>query len=96
LKRLRWIGTPRVLVDVVVSGTLGGRSQRNRKNMERSKKTDSQQDQMEEFHGCPMLQKELQELMNNNNMAYQCKKLSQQHDLKTLLIHVMFTTFLNL
>jgi hypothetical protein len=54
--------TPRVLVDVVVAGKLGGRSQRSRQNMERSKTTDRQQDQMEEFHGCPMLQKELQEL----------------------------------
>jgi hypothetical protein len=30
--------------------------------MERSKKIGYQQDQMEEFHGCPMLQKEPQEL----------------------------------
>jgi hypothetical protein len=30
--------------------------------MERSKKPGNQQDQMEEFHRCPMLQKDLQEL----------------------------------
>jgi hypothetical protein len=31
-------------------------------NMERRKKTGNQQDQMEELHGCPMLQKEPQDL----------------------------------
>jgi hypothetical protein len=62
LRRLHWTGTPRVLADVVVPGKLGGRSQRSRQNMEGSKKTGSQQDQMEEFHRCPMHQKELQEL----------------------------------
>jgi hypothetical protein len=41
---------PGVLVHVVVPGTLAGRSQRSRQNMERSEKTGSQQDQMEEFH----------------------------------------------
>jgi hypothetical protein len=50
-----------VLIDVVVPGKLGGRNQRN------GQKTGSQQEQMEEFHTCPMLQKELQELNNNNN-----------------------------
>jgi hypothetical protein len=40
----------------------GGERQRSRQHIERSKKTGSQQDQMEEFHGCPMLQKELREM----------------------------------
>jgi hypothetical protein len=30
--------------------------------MEQSKETGDQRDQMEEFHGCPVLQKELQEI----------------------------------
>jgi hypothetical protein len=46
---------------VGVPGKLGG-SYRSRQNMERSKKPGNQQDQMEEFHGCPMLQKVLQEI----------------------------------
>jgi hypothetical protein len=57
---MHWTRTPRVLADVVVPAKLEGRSQRSRQNMEQSKKTGRQQDQMEEFHGCPMLQKELQ------------------------------------
>jgi hypothetical protein len=71
LKRLHWFGTPRLLVDMVFAGNLeensGGRSQRSWKNMERSEKTDSQHHQMEEFHDCPMLQKELHELMMNDD-----------------------------
>jgi hypothetical protein len=51
-----------MLVDVVILGKLGGRSQRTRQNMEPSTKTGSQQDQKEEFQGCLMLQKELREL----------------------------------
>jgi hypothetical protein len=54
-----------VLVDVSVPGKLGGRQWRRKlgkRNMERSKKPGNQQDHMEEFHGCPMLQKEIQEL----------------------------------
>jgi hypothetical protein len=40
----------------------GGGSKRSVQKTERSIKTGSEQDQMQEFHGCPMLQKELQEL----------------------------------
>jgi hypothetical protein len=54
-----------VLVDVAAPGKLGGRQCRRKlgkRNMERSKKTGNQEDKMEELHGCPMLQKELQAL----------------------------------
>jgi hypothetical protein len=66
LKRRHWTGSPRVLVDVVVPGELGGRQWRKKPEKQAkhgSTKPGSQQDQMEEFHGCLMLEKELQELM---------------------------------
>jgi hypothetical protein len=41
--------------------------------MERSKKTGNQKDQIEEFHGCPMLQTELQELRRRTYMRMQTR-----------------------
>jgi hypothetical protein len=74
-----------VLVDVVVPGKLGG-SQRSRQNMEQSIKTGSQQDQMEEFHGCPMLHKELQELRRRRR---RCSQLFIRY-LEVKFVHYIF------
>jgi hypothetical protein len=54
-----------VLIGVGIPGNLGGRQWRRKlgkQNMERNNKTGNQQDHMEEFHECPVLQKELQVL----------------------------------
>jgi hypothetical protein len=64
--------TLRVLADVGVPGKLGGRQWKRKLEKWVKRKTGNQQDQMEEFHRCPMLQKELQEL---RKWSLLCKRL---------------------